>query len=95
MTKDGLSELAMSFTGDRARICRIRFIAAFNAMAEQLANGEKNLWQKMQALIAKETASQLKASFGSHLMLDRKREIRPLREERQELETAIQPSLLN
>lgn len=36
MTKDGLSELAMSFTGDRARLVRIRFIAAFNAMAQQL-----------------------------------------------------------
>src|SRR6476660_1771666 len=65
MTKDGLSELAMSFTGDRARICRIRFIAAFNAMAAQLEAGEKNLWQKMQALIAKETASQIRATFGS------------------------------
>lgn len=95
MSKDGLSELAMSFTGDRARVCRIRFIAAFNAMAEQIANGEKDLWQKMQALIAKETASQVKASFGSHLMLKRKRELPGFRTERHELEAAIQPTLLN
>jgi Rha family phage regulatory protein len=95
MTKDGLSELAMSFTGDRARLCRIRFIAAFNQVAEELAVSEKNLWQKMQALIAKETQSQVKAAFGSRLMNLRRREIRPLRAERAELETALQPSLLN
>lgn len=95
MTKDGLSELAMSFTGDEARVCRIRFIAAFNAMAEQIAAGEKNLWQKMQTLIAAETASHVKASFGSHLMLSRKRELPKFRSERAELEAAIQPTLLN
>jgi len=36
MTRDGFTELAMSFTGDRARLVRIGFIAAFNAMARQL-----------------------------------------------------------
>lgn len=95
MTKDGLSELAMSFTGDKARVCRIRFLVAFNAMAEQIAAGEKNLWQKMQTLIAAETASYVKASFGSHLMLSRKRELPKFRSERAELEAAIQPTLLN
>lgn len=95
MTKDGLAELAMSFTGDDARVSRIRFIAAFNAMAEQLAKGQQNLWQQMQALIAREVESKVRASFGSHLMLKRKREIPPLRTERGILEAAIQPSLLN
>ncbi len=95
MTKDGFTMLAMGFTGARAMQFKEAYINAFNAMADLIANGEKNLWQKMQALIAKETASQVKASFGSQLMLSRKREIAPLREEREELETAIQPSLLN
>lgn len=95
MTKDGFTMLAMGFTGPRAMQFKEDYINAFNAMAEQIAAGEKNLWQKMQALIAKETASQVRATFGSHLMLKRKREIQPLREEREELETAIQPSLLN
>ena len=36
MTRDGFTELAMSFTGDRARLVRISFIAAFNVMARQL-----------------------------------------------------------
>jgi Rha family phage regulatory protein len=93
MTKDGLSELAMSFTGDQARVCRIRFIAAFNAMAEQIASGEKNLWQKMYELEVQDAASHVKASYGSHLMLSRKRELPRLRTQRKELESAIQPKL--
>lgn len=60
------------------------------------AQGEQQtLWQQMQALIAKEVGSQVRASFGSHLMLTRKRELPTLREERGFLEAAIQPSLLN
>jgi Rha family phage regulatory protein len=95
MTKDGFTMLAMGFTGARAMQFKEAYINAFNAMAEQLAAGERNLWQKMQALIAKETASQVRAAFGSRLMNVRRREIRPLRKEREELETALQPSLLN
>lgn len=57
--------------------------------------GQQGLWLQMQALISREVESKVKASFGSHLMLARKREIPPLRNERQFLETAIQPSLLN
>lgn len=95
MTKDGFTMLAMGFTGARAMQFKEAYIEAFNAMADIIANSEKNMWQRMQALIAKETASQVKATYGSRLLLDRKREIRPLRQEREELETAIQPSLLN
>jgi hypothetical protein len=58
-------------------------------------NDQRDLWQQMQALIAKEVGSQVRASFGSHLMLDRKRELPSLRTEREMLESAIQPSLLN
>lgn len=56
---------------------------------------QRNLWQQLQALVAKEVASEVRASFGSHLMLDRKRELPSLRDERHMLEAAIQPSLLN
>ncbi len=74
MTKDGLSELAMSFTGEKARLTRIRFIQAFNAMAEYINAGRSGLWQQMNALLAKDADSKARASFGSHLMLDRKRQ---------------------
>lgn len=43
MTKDGFLELAMSFSGDAARLLRIRFVDAFNAMAAALRSG---LWQR-------------------------------------------------
>jgi len=95
MTKDGFMLLVMGFTGQEALTWKLKFIASFNAMADFFADSERNLWQKMQALIAKETASQVKATLGAQLMNGRKREIRPLRDEREELETAIQPSLLN
>ena len=43
MTKDGLAELAMSFTGEKARVVRIRFLAAFNAMARKLQDQGNSL----------------------------------------------------
>ena len=94
MTKDGFTMLAMGFTGAGAMAFKEAYISAFNAMADHIANGEKNLWQKMQALIAKEVESKVKASFGSHLMLTRKREIPFFRDERSLLENEIQPSLM-
>lgn len=66
-------------------------IDAFDSMQ----SNQQGLWMQMQSLIAKEVGSQVKASFGSHLMLQRKKEIPPLRTEREILEAAIQPSLLN
>lgn len=58
-------------------------------------NSSQGLWLQMQALVAREVESQVRASFGSHLMLKRKKEIPPLKTERELLEAAIQPSLLN
>lgn len=37
MTAKGLSELAMGFTGDQSRVIRIRFLNAFEAVADWLA----------------------------------------------------------
>lgn len=94
MTKDGFVMLAMGFTGKEAMRFKEDYINAFNAMADHIANTEKNLWQKMQALISREVASEVRASFGSRLMTDRKRELPSLSEERAELENQLQPSLL-
>lgn len=95
MTKDGFAMLAMGFTGPKAAAFKEAFIVEFNRMAEALAAGEKNLWQRLQAVIAREAESAVKASFGSRLMLERKRELPRFRDEMQELEARIQPSLLN
>ena len=95
MTKDGFVMLAMGFTGPKAAAFKEAYIKEFNEMADALARGERNLWQQMQALIAREAESAVRASFGSRLMLERKRELPLFREEHEELEARIQPSLLN
>jgi Rha family phage regulatory protein len=93
ITKDGFAFLAMGFTGKEASRWKEAYIEAFNAMAESIANQEKNLWQQMQALIAREVESKVRASFGSHLMLQRKRELPYFADERDRLESEIQPNL--
>ncbi|ANW50093.1 hypothetical protein A7U58_08445 [Burkholderia pseudomallei] len=73
MTKDGFAELAMSCTGNKARIIRIRFLAASDAMAEYIARREQTLWQQMVELNAQDAASEARASFDSNLMLERRK----------------------
>lgn len=62
---------------------------------DRMRGDQQGLWQQMQALIAREVESKVRASFGSHLMLERKREIPAFRDERMLLNDQIQPSLLN
>ena len=73
--------------------CKVRLIEEFYRMRDALSQQAKGLWQQMQALIAQEVESKIKASFGSRLMLDRKQEIPFFKSERQRLETEIQPAL--
>lgn len=51
------------------------------------------VYQQLQALVAEEVSTQVRASFGSRLMLDRKRAIPEFRRRREQLESQIQPSL--
>jgi len=73
---------------------KIALIKEFYRMRDELGRREQSLWQQMQALIAREVESKVRASFGSHLMLERKREIPNFDAERGLLERQIQPSLL-
>lgn len=73
--------------------CKVRLIEEFYRMCDALSQQAKGLWQQMQALIAQEVESKIKASFGSRLMLDRKQEIPFFKSERQRLEIEIQPAL--
>jgi Rha family phage regulatory protein len=93
MTRDGMAELAMSFTGDVARVIRIRFLASFNAMADLIRNGQMSLWKQMQDWTARNATSSIRASFGSHLMLDRKKDLPKLRSEYAILKDKIQPDM--
>lgn len=68
-------------------------INEFYRMRDALQQRTNNLWQQMHALIAQEVESKVRASFGSHLMLERKKEIPGFREQFARLETEIQPAL--
>ena len=57
MTHDGFMELAMSFTGEAARVVRIGFIKAFNAMAAWIKTQEiKADLHQAETMLAKEEA---------------------------------------
>ena len=73
--------------------CKVRLVEEFYRMRDALSQRAQSLWQQMQALIAQEVESKIKASFGSRLMLDRKREIPFFDSEHQRLEAEIQPGL--
>ncbi len=73
--------------------CKVRLVEEFYRMRNTLNHRASGLWQEMQALIAQEVESKIKASFGSRLMLDRKREISFFDSEYQRLEAEIQPGL--
>lgn len=97
MLNEHQSTLLIALMRNSAKVIKFKIglVREFYRMRDRLDAGRQNLWQQMQALIAKEVGSQVRASFGSHLMLDRKRELPSLRTEREMLESAIQPSLLN
>jgi hypothetical protein len=64
-------------------------IEAFDSMQVNAMS----LYRQLQAVVAEEVETQIKASFGSHLMLERKRAIPEFRRRRETLEAQIQPSL--
>lgn len=68
-------------------------IAEFFRMRDALQQRTSNLWQQLQVAIAQEVESKVRASFGSHLMLERKREKPLLEQQIGRLEAEIQPML--
>jgi phage regulator Rha-like protein len=74
---------------------KVRLIREFYRMRDALNQRTQNLYQQLQALVAEEVETQVKASFGSRLMLERKRAIPGFRRRRESLEAQIQPSLLH
>lgn len=94
MTAKGLSELAMSFSGDQARVIRIRFLNAFEEVADRLARAEKSITEQLLDLERRELPSKVKGQVGSQLMNERRREKPDFTAERAVLESIAQPSLL-
>lgn len=97
MTKNGFMLLVMGFTGPEAMQIKIAYMAAFDAMADQLQRlnmmSSLSLWEQMKELEKRDATSFSWASFGSRRMLERQRELPAIRGERERLEKAIQPEL--
>lgn len=75
--------------------CKVRLVQEFYRMRDALNQRAQGLWQQMQALIAQEVESKVKATYGSHLMLDRKKEIPFFNSEYERLDAEIQPPLFH
>lgn len=93
MTAKGLSELAMSFSGDEARVIRIRFLNAFEEVADRLARAERSITERMLALERREMPSKVKGQIGSRMMNERRKEKPGFEEERATLMAVAQPAL--
>lgn len=93
MTAKGLSELAMSFSGEDARVIRIRFLNAFEEVADRLARAERSITQQLLELERRELPSTVKGKIGSKLMNERRKEKPIFAEERATLMAVAQPAL--
>ncbi|WP_440217165.1 Rha family transcriptional regulator [Chromobacterium piscinae] len=74
MTKGGFMFLVMGFTGACAGKIKVAFINPFNTMAEQIKRRDLTMWKQLHNWSMREANSKGRASFGSYLMLTRKRE---------------------
>lgn len=75
-----------------AKFC-LRVIRAYKSQTGQELRQSIGLMHQRLALEARDAGSKVRASFGSHLMLDRKRELPAIKDERAKLETEMQPGL--
>jgi Rha family phage regulatory protein len=94
MTAKGMAELTMGFTGEPARVIRIRFLNAFEEMAERLERRDKSLTERMlEWERTRDIPSKLKGSIGSKLMHQRRKDLPQLEAERLTFLELGQPSL--
>jgi phage regulator Rha-like protein len=95
MLNEQQATLLLAFMRNSKKVVefKIALVKEFFRMRDELCRREQDLWKQMQALIAREVQSEVRASFGSQLMLERKREIPGLDAERSMLEQQIQPQL--
>lgn len=72
---------------------KVALIREFYRMREALERRDMTMWRKRQELEIRDAESRVRASFGSRLMLERKREIPEFDSERAALELAMNPPL--
>ncbi|MGB3432387.1 Rha family transcriptional regulator [Achromobacter sp.] len=85
--------ISMMRNSDEVVAFKVRLIREFYRMRGALNLRSQNLYQQLQALVAEEVSTQVRASFGARLMLERKRAIPEFRRRRELLESELQPSL--
>lgn len=85
--------ISMMRNTDEVVAFKVRLIREFYRMRDALNQRTQNLYQQLQALVAEEVETKVKASFGSHLMLERKRAIPEFEQRRKRLESELQPTL--
>jgi len=95
VTAKGLSELAMGFSGDDAREIRIRFLNAFEAVSQRLAQAERSLSERLMQWEREAATSKAKGQIGSRLMHERKREKTNIDNQGDYLMTLAQPTLFH
>lgn len=93
MTAKGLTALALGFSGEDAEEVRIRFVDAFEELARSLESRDSSITQLLHDHAKRASVSEAKATLGSLLMHDRKREKGPLEDELARLKEASQPTL--
>lgn len=74
---------------------KVQLVHEFVRMAEALRNRDLTMWERRLKFEAKDQVSVTKGRVGSRLMNERKSEKPLLHSERQILESAMQPALLN
>ncbi|MGO4398448.1 Rha family transcriptional regulator [Achromobacter sp. PAB15] len=85
--------ISLMRNSDEVVAFKVRLIREFYRMRDALTKQTQTIYQQLQALVAEEVSTQVRASFGSRLMLERKRAIPEFKRRRERLEDEIQPSL--
>ncbi|NUW60876.1 Rha family transcriptional regulator [Cronobacter muytjensii] len=94
LTKDGYMLVVMGFTGAAATLIKVRYIQAFNWMANQLARWQEMGEQAQHRHALKVAKSEVKARIGSKMMNARKREKKLLALEFDQILSLTQPKLI-
>lgn len=94
LTKDGYMLVVMGFTGAAATLIKVRYIQAFNWMADQLHRWSEMGEEAQHRHAIKVAKSEVKARIGSQMMNNRKRDKKLLALEFEQILSLTQPKLL-
>lgn len=93
MTQKGMAELAMGFGDDVSRLIRIRFLNAFECVANRHASLDRSITQMLMDHDKRASASVARGRVGAQLLARRRHEKSVLDDEARRLRDASQPDL--